>query len=67
MPDTVAVQITGHKTRSTSDRYNITSEDDKAGTPGRLAAATGKEKGRWAGQVLEFVQPRWRNWQTRGT
>jgi len=41
VPETVAMKITGHKTRSVFDRYDITSEEDLAEAARKLQALTG--------------------------
>jgi len=41
VPETVAMKITGHKTRSVFDRYDITSEEDLAEAARKLEALTG--------------------------
>jgi hypothetical protein len=52
VPESIAMNITGHKTRSVFDRYDITSQDDKREAERRVsayhAATSGKIRGKSA-------------------
>jgi hypothetical protein len=41
VPDTIAMKLTGHKTRAISDRYDITSEEDLAEASRKLQRLAG--------------------------
>jgi len=57
VPDTVAMKITGHKTRSVFDRYDIVDEADLRDGLGRLAKEKGTKKGQ-AGRSCRVAQIR---------
>ena len=59
VPESVAMKITGHLTRSVFDRYDITSEEDLAEASRKLQALTGTIAGTKAITDAEALQERW--------
>jgi len=51
VPETIAMKITGHKTRSVFDRYDSTSEEDVAAASRQLQALTGTIAGQAPSQT----------------
>jgi integrase len=58
VPETVAMKITGHKTRSVFDRYDITSEEDLIEATRKLQALVGTISGTNAKTDAEALQER---------
>ena len=58
VPETVAMKITGHKTRSVFDRYDSTSEEDLAEAARKLQALTATISGTIAeNRVFRSIAP----------
>lgn len=56
VPEVVAMRISGHKTRSVFDRYNIVNEADLIEAAKRIEEGIGQECGHTSG-IVEQIQP----------
>jgi hypothetical protein len=57
-PDLVAMKISGHKTRSVFDRYNVTSEEDLKSACEKLSTAYERAKEDLAGHNRDIIELR---------
>ena len=55
MPETVVMKISGHKTRSVFDRYNIACEEDLREAAHRLGEYIQQKKGTLSGTLGEII------------
>jgi hypothetical protein len=55
VPDTIAMKVTGHKTRSVFGRYDITSEEDLAEAARKLQMLAGTISGTIAPPAIELT------------
>jgi hypothetical protein len=56
IPEKIAMAISGHKTRSVFDRYNIVNESDLRTTANRLNSYFEKERGTLTGTLAELLE-----------
>jgi hypothetical protein len=61
MADTIAMKMTGHKTRSVFDRYDITSEEDLAEASRKLQRLAGRIAGTSARSDADALRDRLTN------
>jgi|SRR5579871_2421051 len=55
VPESVVMKLSGHRTRSVFDRYNVVSEDDLKSAVRQLEAGAAAERAAFSGHVLDTV------------